>query len=91
MYFPKKYFYILHNGVGADHDIMGKLKREYGLKNEEFGFLTNTYHASHPLDDWNPLYYYSGYNKDQQKKYDEWHDKDLKNDFNINNTIKCNF
>lgn len=90
-YFPKKYFYILDKGTDADHNIMDYIKRKYKLTNDHFGFMINTFHASHPVDDWNPLYYFAGYNKNQNKTYDEWHDKDVINGFNEDNLIRCNF
>jgi hypothetical protein len=59
MYIPKKYFMITKK-FHIDHDAWKHYIHNYKLKNQDMGFMLNTYHDADSYKDYNPLYYMVG-------------------------------
>ena len=85
IYVPSNYFNVLQ-GFSGYHDAWSDLKKKYNLKNEDMGFMLDTYHTTNSYDGWNPLYYLSG-----RESTDKWIDSDKTNKYNETNIISCIF
>jgi hypothetical protein len=81
---PKKFFRITKD-ISVDGNCWDFLIENYGLTNNDMGFLLNTYHDADSYKNYNPYYYMVG--REQTTK---WHDKDKINpNFNTTGVIKC--
>lgn len=85
IYVPSTYYQVLQ-GFSGYHDAWSDIKQKYNLKNEDMGFMIDTYHTTNSYDGWNPLYYLSG-----RETTDKWIDSDKKNNYNETNIISCIF
>ena len=84
MYIPKKYFMITKK-FHIDHDAWKHYIHNYKLKNQDMGFMLNTYHDADSYKDYNPLYYMVG-----RPQTNEWYDKDKINENDWDNLdVKC--
>ena len=83
MYIPK--YFLITKKFHIDHDAWKHYIQKYKLKNQDMGFMLNTYHDADTYKDNNPLYYMVG-----RPQTNEWYDKDKvnKNDWD-NNDISC--